>query len=275
VAALGEPHLAGDVVLNCDTTPSTASMSFSDTQVLSNSAGLRLGDGADTDFIFQRGLRFVQPTYGPWTERHTFQGAASVAVPPGRIGFVVARNPVARDTGEFVIQIGNTHFYLKDLSFDSPDASRQPEYTTTTQPMTPEQRKAECSSGGMRKVPAAFASIERRGTATGDALTGGRERTLMRGLGGNDVLRGGSGDDVLDGGRGDDRLYGGPGSDRFVDSGGRTVVHTGGAPRSRPDVVDVRDGKGDDTVVCGSRRSVVKADRRDRLRNCVRPARRG
>ena len=58
-------------------------------------------------------------------------------------------------------------------------------------------------------------------------------------------------------------IFGGPGSDTIVDSRGRTWISTGGDGRSGPDVVDVRDGEGDDTVVCGSRKSRVRADRRD------------
>jgi Ca2+-binding RTX toxin-like protein len=213
---------------------------------------------------------------------------------------VVARNPVMRDTGELVIQIGNSHFYVRDLSFNSPDVAGKPEYTTTTQPMTPEQREQACKSGRPRKAPASFASIKRRGTGTSDALFGGRESTVMQALGGNDILRGEagndrlqggsgrdalfggsgidslrgrSGNDALDGGRGNDRLHGGLGSETIVDPSGRTFVRTG-APRSRHDSVDVRDREGDDTVICSSRRTIVRADRGDRLRDCHRPGRR-
>lgn len=293
VATLGEPHLAGGVVANCATVDDSVSATFGDTEVVSDSAGGKLGEGADSDFIFERALAGIEPRYGRWTERHTFRDGVQFTVPPGDIGFVVARNPVVRDTGEFILQIGNTHFYVRDLSFDSPDVAGKPELTPTTQPMTADQRSQMCKSGGARRAPASFASITRRGTRSGDVLVGGRESTVLQGLGGNDILRGGAGDDRLNGGPGRDTLYGGSGNDRLdggpgndsldggpgcdtiVDLGGRTFVRTGSAPRSCRDSVDVRDGEGDDTVVCGSFRTIVRADRRDRLVNCRRPVGRG
>jgi hemolysin type calcium-binding protein len=300
--SLGQPHLAGGVHPNCGTVELSVSAAVYDREVVSNSAGGKLGEGADSDYIFERALAFLEPKYGRWTEQHTFRGDVDFTVPPGHIGFVGARNPVMRDTGEFTMEIGNTHFDVRDLSFDSPDVGGKPEYTPIRQPMTAEQREQACKSGGSRRAPASFASIKRRGTGTGDALVGGRESTLLQGMGGNDILRGEggndrldggsardalhggsghdslhgrSGNDALDGGRGSDHLYGGPGSDTIVDPSGPTFVRTGTAPRSRPDSVDVRDGQADDTVICGSRRTIARADRGDRLRNCRTPAREG
>jgi Ca2+-binding RTX toxin-like protein len=113
----------------------------------------------------------------------------------------------------------------------------------------------------------------------GPYVVAGRESTTLRGLAGSDILRGeagddrlsgGPGNDALHGGRGSDRVSGGPGSDTIVDSNDRTWVRTGTAGRSRPDTVDVRDRKGDDTVICGSRRTTVIADTGDRVRRCPR-----
>jgi hypothetical protein len=82
---------------------------------------------------------------------------------------------------------------------------------------------------------------------------------------GNDRLYGGPGDDVLVGGRGRDLLSGGPGADRIIDRRGPAVVLTGTVGRGEWDRVMVRDGRADDTVICGSPRTRVVIDRGDRV----------
>ena len=82
----------------------------------------------------------------------------------------------------------------------------------------------------------------RRGTPRADRLRGTRRADVLLGRGGNDRIRAGAGRDCVLGGRGNDRLMGGPGRD-FLD--------------------------------CGrGRRDVVRAGRRDRVRNCERMIRR-
>jgi Ca2+-binding RTX toxin-like protein len=75
---------------------------------------------------------------------------------------------------------------------------------------------------------------------------------------------GGWGNDVILGGAGRDILNGGPGADTLVDTSGATLVRIGASGRGE-DTVDVLDGRANDTVICGSRRSTVFADRRDRV----------
>jgi Ca2+-binding RTX toxin-like protein len=87
-------------------------------------------------------------------------------------------------------------------------------------------------------------------------------------LAGSDIVSGASGDDRLFGGPGRDLLRGGPGSDTIVDSSGRTSVLTGAGGHSGRDSVDVRDGEGDDFVVCANRKAAVSADPGDRVRHC-------
>jgi hypothetical protein len=70
---------------------------------------------------------------------------------------------------------------------------------------------------------------------------------------------------VLIGHKGGDRLRGGPDSDWLIDKRGPTTVRTGPRPRRGRDRVNVRDGRGGDTVICGSRRSSVNVDAGDRV----------
>jgi Ca2+-binding RTX toxin-like protein len=125
------------------------------------------------------------------------------------------------------------------------------------------------------------------GSPNNDQLGGDSGNDLIRGGRGNDVIRGavgddrsyggpgkdrvygGPGNDRLYGGPGNDRLYGGPGTDLIVDHSGATTV----SPGSGANVVDVKDGRGDDRVVCT--RGTINdwfADRRDRIaRSCYDP----
>jgi hypothetical protein len=70
------------------------------------------------------------------------------------------------------------------------------------------------------------------------------------------------------GGAGFDILKGGPGTDTIVDVTGKALVLTGGDNGPGRDYVFVRDGRGGDTVICGSRRSTVVADANDTVIGC-------
>jgi Ca2+-binding RTX toxin-like protein len=114
------------------------------------------------------------------------------------------------------------------------------------------------------------------GGAGPQVASGGPGRDLLFGRVGNDRLGGGSGHDVLIGHRGRDSLRGGPGSDWLIDTRGPTTVRTGRRPPRGKDRVNVRDGHGDDTVICGGRRSTVYVDAGDRvLGGCGRVLARG
>jgi Ca2+-binding RTX toxin-like protein len=80
------------------------------------------------------------------------------------------------------------------------------------------------------------------GTSGPDRLIGTSRGDELYGLGGNDQLAGRGATDLIDGGPGRDRLSGGPGADR-VAANDRQV----------------------DTVLCGSARDLVVADRIDRV----------
>jgi Ca2+-binding RTX toxin-like protein len=106
---------------------------------------------------------------------------------------------------------------------------------------------------------------ELTGGGGGDVALGFGGRDRIEGRGGHDCLLGYQGADVLRGEVGADRLTGGRGADVLV--GGPGVNAYDGGPGR--DAIDARNGKRE-LVRCGSGRDRVRADRRDRLRDCER-----
>jgi hypothetical protein len=102
----------------------------------------------------------------------------------------------------------------------------------------------------------------------------GPGRSVVRALGGDDVITGGDQDEEIDGGPGDDRLEGGRGHDKIIGGPGRDVIYGDEtANKCNPefpescvrygnDVIDVRDGEVDQ-VDCGPGIDKVIADEHD------------
>jgi hypothetical protein len=99
-------------------------------------------------------------------------------------------------------------------------------------------------------------------------LSGGAGNDMIYGGPGTDTINGGSGDDTIYGGPGKDTINGGGGNDQIMDLHGVTTVTTGRGAAS----VDIRDGQGNDRVICAAGgQTRVLADRGDRLsRGCRR-----
>jgi hypothetical protein len=276
--AFGSPHLVGGVIPNCTEKEVLHKVKTKDKEIASNSYGISYT--AETEFKFPFGavkLALEQKYEHEWGTEHEFEHALDVPIPPGYRGWIEGRNPVIRDTGEFILEVGHTTWKLHDVYFDSPDPTREGAlvWVPREEKMTPDQKRAECHGsppphklGRIPRAPDYYATIKQRGTKKTEPLVGGRESTTLIARGGNDILRGASGNDRLFGGPGSDLIVGGPGSDTIVDSRGRTRVSTGAGGRSGPDTVDVRDGSGGDRVICGKGQAIVRADRSDRLRHC-------
>ena len=96
-----------------------------------------------------------------------------------------------------------------------------------------------------------------------DRIFGAAGRDKLTGSEGNDALLGGGGNDTLAGATGRDRLVGGGGNDRLAGSQGKNK-YSGG---SGADKINSANGIRE-TVVCGSGRDTVRADRTDKLRAC-------
>ena len=271
----GQTHLVGHVVPNCTSDDIDRRYVEEDETATESSFGIKFGIENQENAIFEKVKVSIETKYEQkWETKYTFKDEVVFHIKPGDIGKVVGKNPVLRYRGDFTFTIGNTTWLLPDVYFDSPDSANgagNPVWAPKTETMTDAQKKEACADpnpAAIRRAPSRFASIKRDGTGRADVLFGGRESTTLRGLTGADIVLGGAGDDRLFGGHGRDAIFGGPGSDTIVDSRGRTRVSTGGGGRAGPDVVDVRDGVGDDTVICGSAKADVSADRRDRVRHC-------
>jgi hypothetical protein len=276
--AFGHPHLVGGVIPNCTEHEVINKVEEKDKQELTNSWGVKYTQEFEVGAIFETAKVGIEVEYGgEYTSAHEFTHKLDVPISPLHIGWIEGVNPVVRYTGDYTLTIGNTTWDLRGVYFDYPDPSRQGavNWKPREEKMTPAQLKAECSGPPpagkrLKSAPASYATIKQRGSGDTEALVGGRESTTLVARGGNDILRGASGNDRLRGGPGRDAIYAGPGSDTVVDSRGRTWVATGPGGRSGPDFVDVRDGEGNDRVLCGNRKAMVKADAGDRLRHCGR-----
>jgi Ca2+-binding RTX toxin-like protein len=110
--------------------------------------------------------------------------------------------------------------------------------------------------GGNDKLDGGVGDDVLGGGAGKDTLTGGDGKDRLNGESGNDKVSGGAGNDSLSGGSGDDSITGGPGSNKLSGGPGNDKVNA----RNRTK----------DSVSCGSGRDTVRADRKDRLRNCER-----
>ena len=290
-------HLVGKPQKNCTDHEDTAIFEESDKVGQTNSIEI----SSETEFdLFEIIKEKITLKYGhEWTTEHEFKFARHFPVAAKSMAWVTDEAPILRDWGDFTVTLGNTTWNLPDVYFDSPDLTdRAPKdaggWTTHQKEMTQEQQHDICPenepSGGLQRAPAYLVPMDWKGTGRADTLLGGPESHTVRGFAGNDLIRGGRGHDTLDGGRGHDSLDGGPGrdsldggrnndildggpgrdtldggpsADTMIDTRGPTLVETG--PNSGPgtDTVDVRDGRGDDTVFCGSRGSTVVVDAGD------------
>jgi hypothetical protein len=204
----------------------------------------------------------------------------------------------------------NTTWNLRGVSFETPDPGRDGDgtFVPDARELSPDEYASICKhkkpgEPGLTQVPLYLVPMQWRGTRTADRLLGGPESHTIRGFAGNDLLHGGPGHDTLDGGRDDDSLYGGrdrdtldggsgndildggagrdtldggSGADTMTDNRGPTLVRIGADTGPGRDTVDVRDGAGDDTVMCGSRLSTVVVDADDRvIGRCGRVSRSG
>jgi CSLREA domain-containing protein len=84
--------------------------------------------------------------------------------------------------------------------------------------------RSDCDSGAYELVLCLGRPVTIVGTPGPDDLSGGLERDVFLGRGGNDEFQGSVDVDRACGGKGDDRLIGGPGDDLLLGNGGRDVL---------------------------------------------------
>jgi Ca2+-binding RTX toxin-like protein len=126
---------------------------------------------------------------------------------------------------------------------------------------------ADGAGGNDRILPAPGVSVPALSGAEGgpgaDLLIAPRSGGVLAGGAGDDVLNGGGSFDVLDGGAGSDRIVGRGGGDLIWGGLGRDLLSGGRGG----DFIRDRDSKRD-RIRCGPGRDHVRADRRDRMRDC-------
>jgi hypothetical protein len=294
---LTQSHITGQPLANCDDEDQTDTRVTREDMVgTKNSFEVGVDTGFEFTYLIAKVHLSIKYKYGrEWLEEHKFTQDVSLKVKPGWVGWVAATQPILRDTGDFTLELANTTWNLKDVSFETPDPRTEPPlgaFVRDGRKLSAAEYASTCThkEPGLKQVPDHFAQMQWEGTSDRDVLLAGTESHTVTGLAGNDLLRGGPGHDSLDGGRDDDALYGGrhndtldggrhddvldgglgrdtlnggPGADMIIDEGGPTRVHTGRNTGPGKDTVDVRDGRADDTVVCGSRRSTVEVDAGD------------
>jgi hypothetical protein len=223
-----------------------------------------------------------------WLDEHTFTKKIEYDIEPLHVGWVEHAAPVVRYTGDFTMTVGNTTFTLTGVYFDHADKNRKGggAYFRKQEKATPNDlRGCKGRTTGAMPVSRSALKTASSGTAGSDLMRGGPEGDVLRGLGGNDSITGGGGNDslfagpggdLLLGGAGHDVLEGGPGADMIVDTLGSAMVRSGTRTGDAWDYVYVRDGRPDDTVICGSRHTYVVADQGDRVHGpCGEVIRRG
>lgn len=241
----------------------------------------------ESNFFIGKVKASVEFKYGhEWLDEYKYGKDIEVEIEPHQVAWVEHSAPVIRFTGDFKLTIGNTSFTLTGAYFDNPDKGRTGKFYVRYDEATPAELE-NCKNGrtGVVRLPGSDLTTTRTGTADSNTMIAGSGREVIRGLGGNDILDatggddslfGGPGNDLLVGGTGHDVLDGGTGANTIIDTLGPALVRTGATPGRGWDYVYVRDGRADDTVICGSSRTIVVADTGDRIRGrCGEVIRRG
>ena len=267
-----------DPVINCSKTRSVKVVEKTEHTVgTSNSVETGFSTELEQSYVIGKVKFAVDFHYGhKWVDEHKFGKDIDVDIEPQHVAWVDHAVPVIRFTGDFKLTIGNTSFTLTGVYFDDPDKTRTGSYYVRDDEPTPAELE-NCKSGrtGVVRLPGSDLQTARTGTARSNTMIAGEGSDVLRALGGNDVLNaasgsdslfGGPGNDLLVGGSGRDVLDGGSGADTIIDTGGPAIVQTGTRTGPGSDYVYVRDGRADDLVVCGSRHTIVVADKGDRIR---------
>ncbi|HEY0278021.1 MAG TPA: hypothetical protein VGC32_07110 [Solirubrobacterales bacterium] len=245
---------------------------------ITDSVGFNLKFEVTIGKVFTSGIE-LKYNHDRTTEKEVGQDI-EVPIPAYTTAWVAGTAPVIRDYGTFTLRLGQTEWEIKNVYFDSPDPNTEHHghYVADEHALNQAEKEALCTgkepTAGPVATSPATVQASSAGTNGADPLRGFSESNTIRGLGGDDVIMGGSGhdtlyggggDDTINGGPGEDTLYGGPGADRITDRSGPTVVHAGGNSGPGNDVVDVREGKGDDVVHCETINTVVIADPGDEI----------
>jgi hypothetical protein len=281
----------GSPVANCHTDPNDEPDDLeykgSDETSAKTSFEVEFGLKFSANEIFAAEETSLQTKLGQeFSTTHTFEQTTHIKNATGHLGYMTYATPVTRVYGNYTVTLDKgtpdeQQWILRGIFFDGPDARNGAvaHYASFSDLMTDAQYKQECGRPRTKgvaavPVPQSLVSLTYHGTAQRNVFDGGGSSDTYHGFAGDDILNGGlgndtlyggSGRDTLVGGPGSDTLYGGPGADVLVDTQGPTVVYTGRDTGPGMDRVNVRDGRGDDTVYCQTPKTAVVADRGDTI----------
>ena len=272
-------RIVGHATANCFDTPQISKRLYEDTFGQENSVELAVGSHFEIDYAVGKAGGSIEWNYGhKWTTEHKFSEEEELDIDPGHLGWVTDEAPIIRDTGDYTLQLGNTTWILRGVYFDSPDPNGSGIFAKDTRKLTPSEYAAECPHKASKRlvtVPTSLVFLEQTGSNGRNLLIGGPTSDTIRGLAGNDIIRGGGGNDTLlrrprqrhperRAGARHARRRPGRGHDRRHSRADARA--DGDRHRTRGwDRVYVRDGRGDDTVICGSRQTIVTVDPGDRV----------
>ncbi|CAM05978.1 hypothetical protein A8924_7173 [Saccharopolyspora erythraea NRRL 2338] len=134
----------GNPVFNCTDLPQTMSVSWSDTTAESNSLGLSMATSFGEVFKVT-----FKATYGhEWREEHTEGQTTFIEVKPGEVGRVYHGAMMQKVKGTYELHFQDKfhdhYIWYVDMDATGPADEQGGTVTQSTQPMTDEEREANC-----------------------------------------------------------------------------------------------------------------------------------
>jgi hypothetical protein len=136
----GKP--VGSEIVACNQ-PVSKDFSVTYTESVTDSFNMEQSFGVKLFEVVETGVRLEENH--SVEKSHSYTETATLNVPADYIGWLVAKAPVYRDTGDFTVHIGNTTLHVKDVYFDSPIPGKPGSLTANYLPMTPEEKQDMCA----------------------------------------------------------------------------------------------------------------------------------
>jgi hypothetical protein len=239
-------HSVGHALINNTDEEQETRVTISDTVGATDSVEIEVDASVK---IFKVVEVSVSAKYGhEWTTEHTFEQDVTVHCPAKSKCWITGDDPMWRDTGDYVLTLGNTTWYLRNVYFDSPNPNGQGAYEVNEQPL---------KAGEQARLPQA---VIQTGSDGDDNITGTNSDDRINAKPGNDTVNARAGDDTISAGSGNDHINGGPGNDTI--NGGTGADSLAGG--SGDDRINAGDGKAD-RVDCGGGRDSATLDSKDKV----------
>ena len=137
VKTTGPSHTVNGVVFNNTPDSQDGSRTFEDSVQLTHNIEVTAAVNVSILKIVDAS---VSATYGhSWSKTHTFTTTEYMTIRPYWKGWLEARQPIIRDTGEFTITLSNTTWKLPGVYFDTPNPDGVGVYVKQSIPMTAQE----------------------------------------------------------------------------------------------------------------------------------------